>query len=220
MLRPVNTSTRAKAGSRSNVASKSRFRSLGNEDDPLVDALHRRGRWRDDHLNRVVEIFPRPGWAMDRGMVAENSRVAAGPGNSFTMRFRAWMKPRSSMRSASSRTEPERSTGRATLVSIRSSRRPGVATRISTPRAQFLPLRPDRDPAELPPPSTVASRRRRHESCRRSGSPALSSDSARGRGRYTAPVVAVRRTGAAGSATQRRRSCRSRSVQCRTNRVR
>ena len=52
------------------------------------------------------------------------------------------------MRSASSRTRTSTLDSFSVLLSIRSSRRPGVATRMSTPRAESRALRPDGDAAE------------------------------------------------------------------------
>ena len=90
---------------------------------------------------------------ISRAMVAENSMVCRSPPSAFAMRRSAWMKPRSSIWSASSRTRrrvAERSTAPR---SIRSIRRPGVATRMSTP--------PFSRPACRPigcPPTTVTMR--------------------------------------------------------------
>ena len=58
------------------------------------------------------------------------------------------MKPMSSMRSASSRTNTSRRSSRTRPWPIRSSRRPGVATRMSTPRASALHLLALADAAE------------------------------------------------------------------------
>ena len=67
--------------------------------------------------------------AMSRGMVAENSSVWRFAGSV------ARMKPMSSMRSASSRTSTSTAPSLACPCPMRSSKRPGVATRMSTPRA-------------------------------------------------------------------------------------
>ena len=60
-----------------------------------------------------------------RGMVAEKNRVCRLGGTSATIRFSAWMKPRSSIWSASSRTRISSSRRLSARWSMRSSRRPG-----------------------------------------------------------------------------------------------
>ena len=135
------------------------------------------------------------------------------------MRLRAGMKPRSSIRSASSRTRtctPERVSDR---VSIRSSKPPGVATRMST-RAPASAAAARWEPRQTPRPSTAASPPRRRESYQRSGLPAPSSGSAQGRGRFAVPLVAKRRRGAGGLVVRTRRSCRCRFARCRIDRAR
>ncbi|MDT4859726.1 hypothetical protein FQZ97_942490 [compost metagenome] len=70
--------------------------------------------------------------------VAENSRLCLSLGTRARIFFTSWMKPMSSMRSASSSTSictPERS---RKPCCCRSSRRPGVATSTSTPRFMAL----------------------------------------------------------------------------------
>jgi len=139
------------------------------------------------------------------------------------MRLRAGMKPRSSIRSASSRTRtctPERVSDR---VSIRSSKPPGVATRMWT-RAPASAAAARWEPRQTPRPSTAASPPRRRESYQRSGLrsglPAPSSGSAQGRGRFAVPLVAKRRRGAGGLVVRTRRSCRCRFARCRIDRAR
>ncbi len=70
---------------------------------------------------------------MSSEKVAEKSRVCRSAGSAFMMRRMSWIKPISSMRSASSSTSTSSSFRvRAPWVS-RSSKRPGVATRMSMP---------------------------------------------------------------------------------------
>ena len=71
--------------------------------------------------------------AMARGMVAENISVCRSAGSFATILRMSWMKPMSSIRSASSRTRHSTSPRRSALLLTRSSSRPGVATRTSTP---------------------------------------------------------------------------------------
>ena len=67
------------------------------------------------------------------GMVAEKNSVWRSLRNMATTRLMSWMKPMSSMRSASSSTRHSTSPRRSALPRTRSSSRPGVATRTSTP---------------------------------------------------------------------------------------
>ena len=71
--------------------------------------------------------------AMSCGMVAENSSVCRSCGSFATIFRMSWMKPMSSMRSASSSTNTSTPLSRTALLCTRSSRRPGVATSTSTP---------------------------------------------------------------------------------------
>ena len=70
---------------------------------------------------------------MASGMVAEKNSVWRSFGNDETIFLMSWMKPMSSIRSASSRTRNSTSRRRTALPRTRSSRRPGVATSTSTP---------------------------------------------------------------------------------------
>ncbi|MNR14235.1 hypothetical protein D3C85_1306990 [compost metagenome] len=77
------------------------------------------------------------------GMVAEKNRVWRRGGVSLKMRSMSGMKPMSSMRSASSMTIISTPVSRILPRSNRSSRRPGVAIRTSTPlfsRATWSPI--------------------------------------------------------------------------------
>ena len=68
------------------------------------------------------------------GMVAEKNRVCFCRGSHFKIFFTSWIKPMSSIRSASSRTKTSRSSRLTKPWSWRSISRPGVAMRMSTPR--------------------------------------------------------------------------------------
>src|SRR6516165_4089824 len=70
---------------------------------------------------------------MARGIVAENNSVCRCAGSFATILRMSWMKPISSIRSASSSTRNSTSPSRSALLVTRSSRRPGVATSTSTP---------------------------------------------------------------------------------------
>ena len=81
-------------------------------------------------------------------MVAEKNRFWRLAG-SMPMSLRmAWMKPRSSIWSTSSRTKISTLARLTARRSIRSTSRPGVATRMSTPLLQSADLVVDRDAAE------------------------------------------------------------------------
>ena len=73
--------------------------------------------------------------AISGGMVAEKNSVCRSFGTSATIFRMSRMKPMSSMRSASSRTSTSTLSKRTARLLWRSSRRPGVATRTSTPLA-------------------------------------------------------------------------------------
>ncbi len=79
--------------------------------------------------------------------VAENSRLCFWAGSSASTFFTSWMKPMSSMRSASSSTRICTVDRSSMPCCCRSSRRPGVATRMSMPRLRrsicgFMPTPP------------------------------------------------------------------------------
>ncbi len=71
-------------------------------------------------------------------MVAENSSVWRGVPSRRSIFRKAWMKPMSSIWSASSSTRYCAVFSITARRSVRSSRRPGVATRMSVPRARCL----------------------------------------------------------------------------------
>ena len=75
---------------------------------------------------------------MDASMVAENSSVWREAGVAPMIFFMAGQKPMSSMRSASSSTSTSTSPRRTAPCSMRSTRRPGVAMRMSTPCLSLL----------------------------------------------------------------------------------
>ena len=80
-------------------------------------------------------------WSASRlisgGMVAEKNSVWRVGGSSLQMRSMSGMKPMSSMRSASSMTRISTPFIRILPRSNRSSRRPGVAIRMSAPRSSL-----------------------------------------------------------------------------------
>ena len=94
--------------------------------------------------------------AIAGGMVAEKKRLWRFLGSMPTMRWMSRMKPRSSIRSASSSTNTPTSSSVSARWLMRSSRRPGVATTMSTPRAQARIWRPIGTP---PNTSAVENRR-------------------------------------------------------------
>ena len=73
--------------------------------------------------------------AISCGMVAEKNSVCRCFGSMATILLMSWMKPMSSMRSASSSTSTSILSRRSARWPTRSSRRPGVATSTSRPRA-------------------------------------------------------------------------------------
>ena len=73
---------------------------------------------------------------MSEGIVAEKKSVCRSLGSSGSIRLMSWMKPMSSIRSASSSTKKRMSESETYPCPIRSSRRPGVATSRSTPRCR------------------------------------------------------------------------------------
>ena len=72
--------------------------------------------------------------AISGGMVAENSMVCFLRGSHLRIFFTSWMKPMSSIRSASSSTKISSWSSLTKPCWYRSMSRPGVATRMSTPR--------------------------------------------------------------------------------------
>ena len=131
--------------------------------DALLDPL---GRGRDGGVTatvagivqeRVGELArSRAAWSPRR--TASGARAGSRP----TIRRTSWMKPMSSMRSASSSTNTS-SVAQidAAPGSMRSSRRPGVATRMSTPRASACSCAPLADAAEDHGGATAAGAGRR-----------------------------------------------------------
>ena len=72
-------------------------------------------------------------WEISRGMVAEKNRVCFFRGSQVRIFFTSWMKPMSSIRSASSSTKISSWLTSMKPWLCRSSSRPGVATRMSQP---------------------------------------------------------------------------------------
>ena len=94
--------------------------------------------------------------AMAGGMVAEKNRLWRFFGSRLTIFWMSRMKPRSSMRSASSSTKTPTSSRVRARWFRRSMRRPGVATTMSTPGAQARICRP----TGTPPKTSVVENRR------------------------------------------------------------
>ena len=117
------------------------------------------------------------------GMVAEKNRVWRFAGSIFTICLSAWMKPRSIIWSASSRTRISTSRRVSAPCSIRSIRRPGVATSTSTPRATSARFLRDRGAAEHGGDARCRRTGRRRGRCRRSGRRARGSAPAPASGR-------------------------------------
>ena len=86
--------------------------------------------------------------AISRGMVAEKNSVWRLLGSFATILRMSWMKPMSSMRSASSSTKTSTRSRCTARCCMRSSSRPGVATRTSTPAASARIWRVERDAAD------------------------------------------------------------------------
>ena len=80
--------------------------------------------------------------AISRGIVAEKNSVWRLRGSLVTILRMSWMKPMSSMRSASSSTNTSTRSSVTARCCMRSSRRPGVATSTSTPWASVRIWRP------------------------------------------------------------------------------
>ena len=128
----VNTITRPVASSRSSCTSVARFSLLGTKktDWLTVSAgvacgvvLTSSGSSSiDDASSRT-----------SAGSVAENSSVWRSRGSIATIRFMSWMKPMSSIRSASSSTRNSTARRSTSRWPTRSSSRPGVAMTTSTP---------------------------------------------------------------------------------------
>ena len=123
-------------------------RSLSTKQDALVDASTvvaggvtstRTGSFR-----MLVGQLARSRRAWSPRTAASGAPSAASP----TMLRTSRMKPMSSMRSASSRTKISTRVEAHAPCSIRSSSRPGVATKMSTPRRERIDLRPLADAAE------------------------------------------------------------------------
>ncbi len=96
--------------------------------------------------------------AMACGIVAEKNRFCRLAGSACTIFWMSRMKPRSSMRSASSSTKVLTSASVMARWFMRSSRRPGVATTMSTPCPMARICRPIGTP---PKTSVEVSRRKR-----------------------------------------------------------
>ena len=129
----VNTSVRVQAVSCSQCVSSRSFCcwSTKNTDCRIVSTVARRRARRARRPDRSATGRPTREWPA--ACVAENSSVCRLRGTLSTIRRRSWMKPMSSIRSASSRISTSTCDRSTKPCCIRSSSRPGVATRMSTP---------------------------------------------------------------------------------------
>ena len=83
-------------------------------------------------------IIPFASWRISAENVAENIKFCRTGGKRFKILRMSWIKPMSSILSASSSTSTSSSSNLTALWLYKSSKRPGVATRTSTPRRNFI----------------------------------------------------------------------------------
>ncbi len=98
--------------------------SMASTGEDTGSTATRTGSWSREFTSSVIS----------GGMVAENSMVCFCFGSHFKIFFTSWMKPISSIRSASSSTKISSWSSLTNPCWYRSMRRPGVATKMSTPR--------------------------------------------------------------------------------------
>jgi hypothetical protein len=115
--------------------------------DHLRDALHRGVARRDLDALRVLEQ-PLARSRISSLKVAENSRLCFSLGTRARIFLTSWMKPMSSMRSASSSTRICTWLRSSVPLLLQVEQAAGVATRMSTPFLQFFDLRVHADAAE------------------------------------------------------------------------
>ena len=113
----------------------------------LLDGQFGRGGAGDVDPHRVAQQCFRKLTDLE-GMVAENSDDCRSAGKAATIRRMSRMKPRSSIRSASSSTKWLTSFSFSSPVDIKSQMRPGVPTTMSAPAAHPLHLRRTADATE------------------------------------------------------------------------
>src|ERR1700722_2883724 len=130
------------------------------EDQRAVDGLLAQHVDQDRRLGGAIDAndalldgFDRGGVRHDRNLsrVAENISVCRSLGSLATILRMSWIKPMSSMRSASSSTKNSTSPRRSALLCTRSSSRPGVATMMSTPLSSERTC----PPIDTPPMASV-----------------------------------------------------------------
>ena len=195
---------------------------LLDEVDPLVDPLGGASPPASPSTATGSRRIVSASLAISRGMVAENSSVCRCAGSVAMMRRTSWMKPMSSMRSASSSTKTSSRSSWTVPWPIRSSSRPGRGDQRCRRRgACACDLRMLADAAEDDGVAQAEVAAVGREAVARSGRPARASASAPAR---AAPCGAGlrrgSRTGAAGSAARTPRSCRCRSGRSRAGRGR
>ena len=189
-----------------------------DEHDELLGPFD--GRCRRRHLDphRGVEDRGREPGDVGRHRRREQQGLALGFGSIATILLTSWMKPMSSMRSASS----------STKVSITVEPDMALPDQVEQParrRHQDVDAARHRGDLRLLADAAEDDRRAQPEmapvgaeSCRESARPARGSGSAPGSARVLRASAgapgAARRRGAAGSAARRRRSCRCRSGRC------
>ena len=214
----VKTRTRSIAGSR-RMWPQQRLLGAGvDEDDVLLDPLGRGGDGRHRDLDRIGQVLARRGPRCSSAWWPRRTGSGASAGSIFTMRLRAWMKPRSSIWSASSRTR----------ISTPSRRQRALLDQVDQParggdedvdaRGERPLLAADGDAAEhhrggVGQVAAVIARTIRRSGWRARGSARAPAPGSRGAGRG-----GPRATGGAGSAARRPRSCRCRSGRCRRGR--
>ena len=145
------------------------------------------------------------------GIVAEKNSVWRCFGSAAITLRTSWMKPMSSMRSASSSTNTSRRSSRTRPWPIRSSRRPGVATRTSTPRASACTCCALADAAEDDGVAELEKAAVGGEAVADLGRQLARRRQHQRRGRPSARPGGCRSTGGAGSAARTPPSCRCRS---------
>src|SRR5579872_2417049 len=136
------------------LGQKCRFGRVIDLDDALGDAFDRRSHRRHRDPCWVANMASASS-AISLGIVAEKNSVCRLTGNLATIFLMSLMKPISSMRSTSSSTRNSTWPSLSPLLCTRSSRRPGVATMISTPGITERTWRP----IGTPPMASVELRR-------------------------------------------------------------
>ena len=131
----VKTSARVIAASASTCASSAALVRLLDEDRHDCSTVSdRRRHRRHRHRRRIVQQLVGEALALRAAWSPRRTASAAWPAGARSRARTSWMKPMSSMRSASSSTKISSfAEMHAVAAEMRSSRRPGVATRMSMP---------------------------------------------------------------------------------------